>query len=204
MAAAGGAGRGGGKGGGGKGEGSLAYRAWRLYLLQLKQHPLRTKMITAGCLAGVSDSVAQKLSGHQKIEKRRLFLKMLFGFAHGGPFGHFLHKILDYIFQGKKDTKTIAKKVLLEQVTSSPWNNLLFLFYYGYVVERRPLKEVTIRVKKQYPSVQLSAWMFWPIVGWINHQYMPLQFRVIFHSFVACCWGIFLNLRARAMSLKQA
>ncbi|RLN08350.1 hypothetical protein C2845_PM11G01730 [Panicum miliaceum] len=124
MAAAGGAGRGGGKGGG-KGEGSLAYRAWRLYLLPLQQHPLRTKMITAGCLAGVSDSVAQKLSGYQKIEKRRLFLKM----------------------------------VLLEQVTSSPWNNLLFLFYYGYVVERRPLKEVTIRVKKQYPSVQLSAWM---------------------------------------------
>jgi len=35
----------------------------------------------------------------------------LFGFAHGGPFGHFLHKILDYIFKGKKDTKTIAKKV---------------------------------------------------------------------------------------------
>ena len=35
------------------------------------------QMITAGCLAGVSDSVAQKLSGFQKIEKRRLFLKMV-------------------------------------------------------------------------------------------------------------------------------
>ncbi|XP_066329895.1 peroxisomal membrane protein PMP22-like isoform X3 [Miscanthus floridulus] len=110
MASAGGAGRGGGKRDGGKGEGSLARRAWRQYLLQLQQHPLRAKMITAGCLAGVSDSVAQKLSGYQKIEKRRLLLKMLFGFAYGGPFGHFLHKILDYIFQGKKDTKTIAKK----------------------------------------------------------------------------------------------
>ncbi|CAL4970520.1 unnamed protein product [Urochloa decumbens] len=142
MAAAGGAGR----GRGGKGEGSLAYRAWREYLLQLQQHPLRTKMITAGCLAGVSDSVAQKLSGYQKIEKRRLFLKMLFGFAYGGPFGHFLHKILDYIFQGKKDTKTIAKKVLLEQVTSSPWNNLLFLFYYGYVVEGYNLKNDNIMI----------------------------------------------------------
>ncbi|XP_066318248.1 peroxisomal membrane protein PMP22-like [Miscanthus floridulus] len=204
MASAGGAGREGGKGDGGKGDESLARRAWRQYLLQLQQHPLRTKMITAGCLAGVSDSVAQKLSGYQKIEKRRLLLKMLFGFAYGGPFGHFLYKFLDYIFQGKKDTKTIAKKVFLEQVTSSPWNNILFLFYYGYVVERRPLKEVTTRVKKQYPSVQLSAWMFWPIVGWINQQYMPLQFRVIFQSFVACCWGIFMNLRARAMSLKQA
>jgi hypothetical protein len=40
----------------------------------------------------------------------------LFGFAYGGPFGHFLHKILDYIFQGKKDTKTIAKKVYLSSL----------------------------------------------------------------------------------------
>lgn len=35
------------------------------------------QMITAGCLAGVSDTVAQKLSGYQKIEKRRLLLKMV-------------------------------------------------------------------------------------------------------------------------------
>uniref|UniRef100_A0A0D9VDY3 Peroxisomal membrane protein PMP22 n=1 Tax=Leersia perrieri TaxID=77586 RepID=A0A0D9VDY3_9ORYZ len=175
MAAAAAAGGRGGKEGGD--EGSLARRAWRQYLRQLQLHPLRTKMITAGCLAGVSDSVAQKLSGYQKIEKRRLLLKMLFGFAYGGPFGHYMHKVLDYIFKGKKDTKTVAKKVFLESVTSSPWNNLLFLFYYGYVVERRPFKEVKPRVKKQYPAVQLSAWMFWPIISWINHQYMPLQFR---------------------------
>lgn len=99
-------GRGGVRGRGGEGEeGSLARRAWRQYLRQLQLHPLRTKvrscfaprfdwfsaraglfaqflgdcvqMITAGCLAGVSDSVAQKLSGYQRIEKRRLLLKMV-------------------------------------------------------------------------------------------------------------------------------
>jgi hypothetical protein len=45
MAAA--AGRGGvhgGKGGGRKGDGFLASKAWRQYLLQLQQHPLRTKV----------------------------------------------------------------------------------------------------------------------------------------------------------------
>lgn len=26
------------------------------------------------------------------------------------------------------------------------------------------------------------------MVGWVNHQYIPLQFRVIFHSVIACCW----------------
>jgi hypothetical protein len=34
----------------------------------------------------------------------------LFGFVYGGPFGHFWHKVLDYIFR-EKDTKTVAKKV---------------------------------------------------------------------------------------------
>jgi hypothetical protein len=29
---------------------------------------------------------------------------------------------------------------------------------------------------------------FWPIVSWINYEYMPLQLRVLFHSFVASCW----------------
>nr|XP_010915328.1 peroxisomal membrane protein PMP22 isoform X1 [Elaeis guineensis] len=183
--------------------GEIAKKGWEQYMRQLQLHPLRTKAITAGVLAGVSDSVAQKLSGIQRLQLRRLLVKVLFGFAYGGPFGHFLHKLLDIIFKGKKDNKTVAKKVLLEQLTSSPWNNFLFLLYYGLIVERRPWVQVKNKVKKDYPSVQMTSWMFWPIVGWINHQYMPLQFRVVFHSFVACCWGIFLNLRARTMALSK-
>ncbi|KAF5186745.1 Peroxisomal membrane protein pmp22 [Thalictrum thalictroides] len=173
------------------------------YMLQLQLHPLRTKAVTAGILAGVSDSVAQKLSGIQKLQLKRLILKVLFGFAYFGPVGHFLHKFLDKIFKGKKDKSTVAKKVLLEQITASPLNNLMFLAYYGIVVEGRPWVQVRSKIKKDYPSVQLTSWMFWPIVGWVNHLYMPLQFRVIFHSFVACCWGIFLNLRARSMTLTK-
>ncbi|KAG6490112.1 hypothetical protein ZIOFF_051394 [Zingiber officinale] len=211
--------------------GAVVKKGWENYMLQLQLHPLRTKMLTAGVLAGISDSAAQKLSGIPKIQLRRLLLKVvlssclvagicrhifpsysmtnccyvlqLFGFAYGGPFGHYLHKLLDIIFKGKKDSKTVAKKVLLEQVTSSPWNHFLFLMYYGLIVESRPWPEVKEKVKKDYPSVQLTAWMFWPVVGWVNHQYMPLQFRVIFHSLVACCWGIFLNLRARTKALNK-
>ncbi|OVA03397.1 Mpv17/PMP22 [Macleaya cordata] len=183
--------------------GEIAKKGWQQYMLQLQLHPLRTKAITAGVLAGISDSVAQKLSGIQRLQLKRLLLKVLFGFAYGGPFGHFLHILMDKIFKGKKDKKTVAKKVLLEQLTSSPWNNMLFLVYYGLVVEGRPWTQVKSKVKKDYPSVQLTAWMFWPIIGWVNHLYMPLQFRVIFHSFIACCWGIFLNLRARTKAITK-
>ncbi|PIA45472.1 hypothetical protein AQUCO_01700775v1 [Aquilegia coerulea] len=178
--------------------------AYKNYLHQLQVHPLRTKAITAGVLAGCSDATAQKLSGIKKLQLRRLLLIMLYGFAYGGPFGHYLHKLMDYIFKGKQDKQTIAKKVLVEQLTSSPWNNLFFMMYYGLVIEGRGWGFVKNKVQKDFPSVQLAAWKFWPIVGWVNYQYMPLQFRVVFHSFVASCWGIFLNLKARTVAVKKA
>lgn len=184
--------------------GSIAKMGLQKYLIQLQQHPLRTKAVTAAVLSAISDIVAQKITGIKRLQMRRLLLKVLFGFAYLGPFGHFLHLLLDKLFKGKKDSTTVAKKVLLEQVTSSPWNNLLFMIYYGLVIESRPWIQVKSNIKREYPKVQYTAWTFWPVVGWINHQYVPLQFRVIFHSIVACCWGIFLNLRARSMALKKA
>lgn len=38
-------------------------------------------------------------------------LMQLFGFAYLGPFGHFFHMLLDKVFKGKRDPKTVAKKV---------------------------------------------------------------------------------------------
>ncbi|KAI4372300.1 hypothetical protein MLD38_010546 [Melastoma candidum] len=183
---------------------SVAKKGLQQYLLQLQNHPLRTKAITAGALSATSDIVAQKLSGIPKLQLKRLLLKVLFGFAYLGPFGHFLHILLDKIFKGKKDPKTVAQKVTLEQLTSSPWNNLVFMIYYGLVIEGRPWAHVKTKIKKDYPSVQITSWTFWPVVGWVNHQYMPLQFRVIFHSVVACFWGIFLNLRAKTVTLPKS
>ncbi|CAL0321132.1 unnamed protein product [Lupinus luteus] len=177
--------------------------AWNKYLLQLQLHPLRTKAITAAVLAGFSDAVAQKIAGAKKLQLRRLLLFVLYGFAYSGPFGHFLHKLMDKIFKEQKGSDTVAKKVILEQITSSPWNNFFFLMYYGLVIEGRPWSEVFSKVKKGYPTVQLTAWKFWPIVAWVNYQYMPLQFRVLFHSSIAACWGIFLNLKARSGAIKK-
>ncbi|KAF5941902.1 hypothetical protein HYC85_019544 [Camellia sinensis] len=131
---------------------------WNKYLLQLQVHPLRTKAITSGVLIGSSDIIAQKITGVKKLQFRRVLLLMLYGLLYSGPFGHFFHRLMDMIFRGKKGNKTVAKKVLLEQLTSSPWNNILFMMYYGLVVEGRPWGSVKSKVGKDYPSVQLTAW----------------------------------------------
>ncbi|KAH6795912.1 hypothetical protein C2S51_036898 [Perilla frutescens var. frutescens] len=168
--------------------GSIAKKGLQQYLLQLQQHPLRTKVITAGVISAISDIVAQKLSGIKKLQLRRLLLKVLFGSAYLGPFGHYFYILLEKVFKGKKDNKTVVKKVLFEQLTSSPWNNLVFMLYYGLVIEGRPWLQVKSKIKKEFPAVQYTAWTFWPVVGWVNHQYMPLQFRVVFGSVVGFFW----------------
>jgi len=40
---------------------SILQLAWRGYLNQLKQHPLRTKALTAACIAALSDVIAQRI-----------------------------------------------------------------------------------------------------------------------------------------------
>ncbi|KAE9594695.1 hypothetical protein Lal_00043098 [Lupinus albus] len=184
--------------------GSIAKKGLNNYLKQLQLNPLRTKVITAGVLSAISDIVSQKLTGIQNIQFKRLLLKVIFGAAYLGPFGHYYHTILDKIFKGKRDSKTVAKKVLIEQLTSSPWNNFLFMIYYGLVVEGQPWVNVKAKVKKDYPSVQYTSWTISPIVGWINHQFMPLHFRVVFQSLAAFFWGIYLNLQARSLALTKA
>ncbi|KAF7057002.1 hypothetical protein CFC21_064351 [Triticum aestivum] len=136
--------------------------AGQAYMRQLSKHPLRTKAITSGVLAGCSDAVAQKISGVKKLQLRRLLLIM----------------------------------VIVEQLTVSPWNNMMFMMYYGLVVEGRPFGQVKSKVKKDFANIQLTAWKFWPIVSWINYEYMPLQLRVLFASSIASCWAVFLNLKA--------
>ncbi|KAJ7979825.1 Peroxisomal membrane protein PMP22 [Quillaja saponaria] len=173
--------------------------AWKKYMLQLQLHPLRTKAITTGVLAGCVDVVAQKISGAKKLQFRRLLLFMLYGFAFSGTFGHYFHKLMGMIFKEKKGKKIVAKKVILEQLTFSPFSTLSFMLYYGLVIEGRPWSAVKNKIRKDYLSLQLSAWKIWPIVGWINYQYMPLQYRVLFHRFVAAFWAIFLNLKAKSI-----
>ncbi|MFS7982939.1 hypothetical protein Hanom_Chr11g00968661 [Helianthus anomalus] len=60
---------------------------------------------------------------------------LLFGCAYLGPYGHFYHILLDKLFKGKKDSTTVAKKVVVEQLPSGPWNNLIFMLYYGFIIK---------------------------------------------------------------------
>ncbi|KAL0321123.1 UNVERIFIED_CONTAM: Peroxisomal membrane protein PMP22 [Sesamum radiatum] len=145
--------------------GSVAKNGLQQYLIQLQQHPLRTKVITAGVLSAITDIVAQKLSGIQKLQLRRLLLKVYI--CRLSILG-----ILEFL-------STLGKAFVPNQAP------MFITLMYG-----RPWIHVKSKIKKEYPTVQYTAWTFWPVVGWVNHQYVPLQFRVVVQSLVGCFWAI--------------
>ncbi|KAK9053278.1 hypothetical protein SSX86_029911 [Deinandra increscens subsp. villosa] len=66
----------------------------------------------------------------------------LFGCVYLGTSGHFYHILLDKLCKGKKDSTTVTKKVVVDQLTASPSNNLMFMLYYGFVIEEMSNQEL--------------------------------------------------------------
>eukprot|EP00250_Pteridium_aquilinum_P028416 c37115_g1_i1 orf=119-697(+) len=191
--------------------GAVLKEAGYQYLKALKTYPLLTKAITAGCIAGCSQTVAQKVGGARRLDYRRIVLVFFYGLLYAGPFGHFFHKLMDRIFKPKKgaanggaDGATIVKKVVLEQALSGPWNNFIYMLYFGLILEGRPWSFVKNKLKRDYLSVQLNAWKVWPFVSFINYRFVPLEFRVLFQGLAAACWGVFLNMKARSVAIKAS
>lgn len=90
---------------------SVLELAWRRYNSQLTRRPLRTKAVTSGIIAGVSDLVAQKILGHQHVQLRRTALMAIFGALWSGPSAHFWQKFMERCFGSGKNLATALKKV---------------------------------------------------------------------------------------------
>lgn len=177
---------------------------WQRYLNSLLRNPLETKAVTAGVLAGVSDVLAQRISGEKRVAVRRTLLMMAFGCVYAGPSAHYMHKLLDYLFHSGKDTGTAVKKVVVEQLTYGPLCNVLFMAYISLVVEGRPLGFLQQKLRADYPAVQLNGWKVWPLAALINYKYVGIQYRVLFVNIVALFWSTFLILRSRTAAKLKA
>eukprot|EP00899_Mesostigma_viride_P017166 jgi/Mesvir1/25450/Mv01721-RA.1 len=170
---------------------------WDDYRNQLNLHPLRTKAVTSGVIAGTSDVIAQVVSGAPSIRWRRTALMAIFGVVWSGPSAHFFHTFLDKWFRGKRDTLTAIRKVIIDQLTYGPVCNNLFMMYITMVVEGRSWAFAREKWRRDYPGVQMNGWKLWPLAGLINYKFVPLQLRVLFVNMVAFCWSIFLILRTQ-------
>lgn len=159
--------------------------------------------LTSATIAGLSDLVAQRLVGHGSYKYKRTAAMAAFGLLWGGPSLHYWQRFMEKMFHGKKNLSTTAQKVLVDQVTYGPINNIMMMSYIALVVDRATVQAAFARVQGNYPSVQLKGWQVWPLASLINYRFVPLKLRVLFANMVALCWSTFLILQAKQKSRKS-
>lgn len=82
---------------------SILTVAWRRYLAQLDQRPLRTKAATAAVLAALADMLAQRLAGTRTpVNWRRTLAIALYGLIWAGPTAHFWQQFLARALPNRK------------------------------------------------------------------------------------------------------
>ena len=107
----------------------------------------------------MADLIAQRISRRSQLNWRRTLAIALYGLVWGGPSNHFWQLFLEKAVPRRRggDALRPVKKVLLDQSTYGPINNILFMCYLAMVVEGRSWPATRGQVAAQYPNVQLKG-----------------------------------------------
>jgi hypothetical protein len=123
--------------------------------------------------------------------------------------------------------RAAAAKVLLDQLTFGPANNIAFMSFWALAIERADVIMILPRLAHDLPRVQLAAWRYWPLVAAVNYrvraegawsvwcahvyggrradlalvrtcaQYVPAALRPLVANFAGLLWSTFLVVSAR-------
>jgi hypothetical protein len=125
------------------------------YLQQLEDHPLRTKMLTAGTLAGSQELLASWLAKdrnkHGNYFTSRVPKMAAYGALVSAPLGHFLIWVLQKIFSGRTSLRAKIMQILV--------SNLIVRFP---VLPSYEGDTLTNLVGRSRPSKTQSTWWPWP------------------------------------------
>jgi peroxisomal membrane protein 2 len=65
--------------------------------------------------------------------------------------------------------------VLTDQLVYGPLQNALFISFLAAVVEGRSGASTLARLRGELPAVQSRGWRFWPVVSFVNQEFIPLK-----------------------------
>ncbi|XP_021042789.1 peroxisomal membrane protein 2 [Mus pahari] len=175
--------------------GSLPKRALAQYLLLLKLYPVLTKAVSSGILSALGNLLAQTIEKKRKEDSQNLEVSgllryLVYGLFVTGPLSHYLYLFMEYSVPPEVPWASV-KRLLLDRLFFAPTFLLLFFF----IMNLLEGKNVSVFVAKMrsgfWPALQMN-WKMWTPLQFININYVPLQFRVLFANMAALFWYAYL------------
>ena len=188
--------------------------AW--YSSKLDSHPLLTKGITSGLVAGTGDFLCQWITHDPAVEDWWNAKKTLrFGFLGAflvAPAVHFWYGGLAKHFPGTS-TSTVAKRVFMDQFVFTP----VFLpiwFSSMWTLEKAPVfgnpghagdarSSYMDRWIDIAPDLLVANWSYWIPAVSINFKFVPLKYQVLYANVLSLIWNMYLSFSTDQVSKKE-
>ncbi|TDZ29135.1 PXMP2/4 family protein 3 [Colletotrichum sidae] len=181
--------------GGKKNAGSKGYLA--AYIKQLEENPLRTKMLTAGTLAGAQELIASFLAKdrnkHGNYFTSRVPKMAAYGAIVSAPLGHFLIWALQKTFAGRTSLRAKILQIIVSNLIIAPIQNSVYLTAMALIAGAKTYHQVRATVKVGFWKVMKVSWITSPLCLAFAQKFLPDQLWVPFFNLVAFIIGTYIN-----------
>ncbi|XP_060578194.1 peroxisomal membrane protein 2-like [Ruditapes philippinarum] len=174
------------------------------YLKLLKEKPLITKCCTSASVSALGNFISQKVAPHPdgKVKWRSVASYATFAFCLSAPIIHYFYMLLEKIQPRKEKPSQIdnIKRLLIDRFLFTPPFILLFL-YVVTILEGQGSAVAMEKIRTQFWTILKMNWKVWTIFTFINVNYIPVRYRVLFGNMVGLFWSVFVAVKRRQMGV---
>lgn len=175
------------------------------YIKQLEANPLRTKMLTAGTLAGLQEFLASWLAKdrnkHGNYFTSRVPKMAAYGALVSAPLGHFLIWCLQKTFRNRTSLRAKILQILVSNLVIAPIQNSVYLVAMALIAGARTYHQVRATVRVGFMKVMKVSWITSPICLAFAQQFLPEQTWMPFFNVVAFIIGTYINTMTKKKRL---
>ncbi|XP_078106806.1 peroxisomal membrane protein 2 [Sander vitreus] len=178
---------------------TIHFRLLQQYLVLLKKYPILTKSVTSGILTALGNLLSQILEARKKakngaqvneIDTAAAARYAIYGLFITGPLSHYFYQLME-VWMPSTDPLCIVKRLLLDRLVFAPGFLLIFYFVMN-ILEAKGWTDFEKKMRGSYWTALKMNWKVWTPVQFININFVPVQFRVLFANMVALFWYAYL------------
>ncbi|XP_068559959.1 peroxisomal membrane protein 2-like [Cebidichthys violaceus] len=177
----------------------ISIRLLQQYLVLLKKYPILTKSVTSGILTALGNLLSQILEAKKKANNGALVDQIdpagaaryaIYGLVITGPVSHYFYQLME-VWMPSTDPLCIVKRLLLDRLVFAPAFLLIFYFVMN-ILEAKGWRDFEKKMRGSYWTALKMNWKVWTPFQFININFVPVQFRVLFANMVALFWYAYL------------
>ncbi|KAL4105437.1 hypothetical protein PRIC1_003501 [Phytophthora ramorum] len=172
-------------------------RAWDSYASLLEKHPLRTKIVTGGIIAGLGDVGCQVVlegkATHVDVKRTAIFT--LLGGILISPVLHVWYGLLGSKLPGVS-ASAVVKRLALDQLAFAP--TFLPIFLSSVLALEGNAQKIPDKLRADWWPVTKANWSVWVPAQILNFRFVPGSMQVLFSNVVGLLWNVYLSYVSHA------